>query len=256
MDKKYDEIKSHNPWKAITVDTLIRCDGRNYVLEEDKGAVEKYNKSKGDVFKFHLEIPPEPWQGNPLKARVIILSQNPGYVDSANRLSAMLLDKAGYGNELCEFKNKVLHLEAESFMPVIEEGSSDEITLFDTFNLLGDGYWVKMLRELKDECRNDGICENEFYRRIALVEYCPYTSERYSPIELPSMEWTKELIKAIKKDKEKLFVVMRGEELWKTVLDTSESQCIVNKHYRCQYLSKGNLGKDVFNRVLEAIKRD
>jgi hypothetical protein len=49
---------------------------------------------------------------------------------------------------------------------------------------------------------------------------------------------------------------MRGEEFWKTVFDTSMSQCIVNEHYRCQYLSKGNLGKDVFNQVLEAIKRD
>ena len=35
--------------------------------------------------KYHLEIPAEPWQGNPLKAKIIILSLNPGWQEKNNK---------------------------------------------------------------------------------------------------------------------------------------------------------------------------
>jgi len=257
MNDELERIKEQNPWKEITVDSLLRRNGHYYVLDEDRDVILSFNQKKDEVFKFHLEIPPEPWQGNPLKAKVIILTLNPGYVDNANRLTALLLEKAGYAKELCEFKNKVLHLEAPSLMPEIEGISNDSISLFDSFNMLGDWYWIKMLKMLRDEYVNDKkLSERSFYEKIAVIEYCPYTSERYSPLEndCQSMIYVKNLITKLK-CKDKLFVVMRGANEWEQLLVGSKLTYIVNKN-RCQYLSKKNLTPENYQRILDHLKEE
>ena len=272
MDEKLKEIKEQNPWKEITVDSLIRRNGQKYVLSVDDESIKLFNQDvdksfnieKAEEFRFHLEIPPEPWQGNPLIAKVIILTLNPGYVDNANRLTALLLEKAGYAKALCEFKNKVLHLEANSLMPEIESNSNDSISVFDSFNMLGDWYWKKMLKELREEyVKKSNLSEKSFYEKIAVVEYCPYTSKSYHPLkkDCKSMEYTKGLIKALTKCPDKLFVVMRGANVWKPVLKGSKAKCFFNNN-RCQYLSKKNLnstnnqGSDNFKSILEHLTNE
>ena len=59
-----------NPWAAIK-------DG-NYVLENEKEAAQ--NKQ----YKFHTDLPPQPFQGNP-DAPIWILALNPGYSEKTDK---------------------------------------------------------------------------------------------------------------------------------------------------------------------------
>lgn len=240
--EKLEELKENNPWKDITVDTLW-SDNAKYVTSDDKEVVVKYNKdNKGKATRFRLEIPPEPWQGNPLEAKVIILTLNPGYVDNANRLIAKLLEKSIDVKALCKFKNEVLHLNAKSMMPPKATNSNDVISTWEAFNMLGDWYWVRMLRELREAyVGNDPQKEDVFYQKFSIVEYCPYSSEKFCDVpKLKSMKFTKLLINGIKNDPDKLFIIMRGEKFWKTLLGKD----VITNNHRCQYLSKNNLKKN------------
>lgn len=155
-------LKRKNPWRDVTVDNLLRpvrdlgslTSREAYISGEDRDYMldNKLQFELGSDYRFHFELPPEPWQGNPLTAKVIILTLNPGYVESANSVTAKLLKKATCYNNLLKFKNNVLNLEATSLMPEIKEEAefgSDGITLFEAFNALGDWYWYKQFKELR-----------------------------------------------------------------------------------------------------------
>lgn len=266
------ELRELNPWSHVDVDDILRTDviekqldsANAYVsrvkeTREKKSEIEVLNSlgKKNDKYRFHFELPPEPWQGNPLTAKVVILTLNPGYVKEANIISAKLLKSAGWNEELSKYKKKVLDLEAESLMPEIKATNDiDKISLFDAFNTLGDWYWVDKLKDLRDAYiakkkgsgMNDIELENEFYSKIAIVEYCAYTSQCFSDstkIEnLPTVEFIKDLVWHIEANKKALFVILRAKGKWEAVLHKGtlddSSRCVVNNNIS-QNLSRNNL---------------
>ena len=270
-----------NPWEDITVDSLLRSidktnpweSNQAYVSPEDRDYVRNNNLRLGvsgnDDYRFHLELPPEPWQGNPKKAKVIILTLNPGYVESANTVIAKLLKKAKCYKRLIRFKERVLKLDADSMMPKKTASKSNEITTFEAFNALGDWYWYKQLRELREEycsCREKESAnipryklENDFYRKFAVVEYCAYTSKSFSDSKhidkLPSVDYVRKLILDLK-DKSKIFVVLRAKGKWEKALGAgvieNKEKFIVNKNMS-QAFSRNNLGQDNFDLILRKL---
>jgi hypothetical protein len=50
-----------------------------FVLQCDKGHIQRFNAQAKPVHQIHLELLPEPYLGDPQQAKVIFLSLNPGY---------------------------------------------------------------------------------------------------------------------------------------------------------------------------------
>ena len=76
IDKEW--LIGNNPWKKLAKEYQgydLYSTTRTFAVEEDRKLLELYNSTKkNDNHKYHLEIPAEPWQGNPLKAKIIILT--------------------------------------------------------------------------------------------------------------------------------------------------------------------------------------
>jgi len=251
---------TENPWLEVAkmyspnkMDCLYG--ENNYFCEGDRDAIENYNKkASGTTDEIITKIPAEPWWGNPLKARLIILSLNPGYVPEVNKTLALLMQtNETVRRQLIEYKAQTLRLEAEAFLPEDEKNEDCCITCNEAVNMLGDWYWVDKLRELREayvERRknenariSDIELENEFYKKIAVVEYCAYTSQNFSDSKLieglPSVEYVKDLVRYIESEGKALFVILRAERKWEKVL-SDNTRCIVNTNLS-QNLSRKNL---------------
>ena len=119
------EILEKNPWRLcgekpcnyVNANTTVLFDPNAvWLLKEDLPIIKEFNeKVKDNEYKLHLEIPPEPFVGNPLRAKVIILSLNPGYMDRVNRLVAQNL-KVDLMKQVNQQKLIQLNLAVDSFI--------------------------------------------------------------------------------------------------------------------------------------------
>lgn len=281
-------IKTHqNPWEEIakiydssSKDCLFG--ENNYILKIDNEIIDDFNNKiveaankykdnaakRDEILKDRIikNIPPEPWWGNPLKARLIILSLNPGYVPEVNMTLAKLMQtNEAVRRQLINYKAKTLRLEAESFLPEekIEEGCP--ISCRDAVNMLGDWYWVKMLKNLRKDLikRNNQMGEEEFYRQVALIEFCGYSSET-AKHELPKSEkgshgFLKELIRHISKKEDVRFLIMRDKPRWDNLLNyvgCSDDKRLYRKSgCRSQYVTLGNLEDGDYDKLLKFLTR-
>lgn len=262
------EFLEENPW--LKVADMYKPDkadclygGNNYFCEGDRSAIENYNnKAEGTTDEIITNVPAEPWWGNPLKARLIILSLNPGYVPEVNKTLALLMQtNEAVRRQLINYKAKTLRLEAESFLPEEKTEDGCPISCKDAVNMLGDWYWVKMLRQLKEDVEKESgqINEEAFYRQVALIEYCGYSSET-AKTSLPLSEdgsygFLMKLINYISKKEDVRFLIMRDSYHWERLL--KEAKCSSGKIWkrkprsRSQYVTPGNLGEDVYRKVVE-----
>jgi len=249
-----------NPWVAVAAmytpnnPECLYGDNNNYVCPADKDAIKNYNdKAKETSDKIITKIPAEPWWGNPLKARLIILSLNPGYVPEVNMTLAKLMQaNEAVRRQLIDYKAKTLRLEADSFLPLKEDDVvCSPVSCREAVNMLGDWYWVKMLKQLREdvEQRNSQIDEEELYKQVALIEYCGYSSE-IAKRELPNSEngsavFLKELIRYISKKEDVLFLIMRDVSRWEKLLNSvgcpKEKWISRKSGSRSQYITPGNL---------------
>lgn len=273
-------LKTHNnPWKEVAAlynesatDCLFSI-SQDYICSEDKAEIEKYNNSiikaadnnprKDDILgnKMVTNIPAEPWGGNPFKARLIILSLNPGYVPEVNeKLAKLLQSNDEIRKAIIKYKKQTLLFDTDSFLPEDDKVLLGcQISCKDAINMLGDWYWHKMFRQLREDV---GIDENEFYKKVALIQYFGYssqTAQRTLPY-IPSQDFTKEMIHHIASERkeEVRFLVMRSKMEWKKLLGDDffknyEDIIITNDNVRCQYITVGNLGKENYSKIKEII---
>ena len=260
-----------NPWEYVAAmydPNNLEClygDQNNYVCAGDCKVVDDYNQKVKDTSdKIITKIPAEPWWGNPLKARLIILSLNPGYVPEVNETLAKLLQtNEAVRRQLIDYKAKTLRLEAESFLPEGESVHGCPISCQEAVNMLGDWYWVKMLRQLKEdvEKKNGQINEEVFYRQVALIEYCGYSSVT-AKISLPLNEegsygFLKKLVSYISKKEDVRFLIMRDSYRWDRLL--KEIECSDDKIWRrkprsrSQYITPSNFENDVYKKIVESL---
>lgn len=255
------EIKKKNPWLEIAdkLDCLY-SDTAEYVYSKDVDMVRTFNKrvvkNKANNQVYHpdeliLNIPPEPWQGNPLKAKVIFLSLNPGFVENVNwKLAKVLQNDKGILKRMLDFKKKTLRLEAESFFP--ESNDEKPIGCKDSISMLGDWYWEKGLAKLRENVVDKDYTEKQFYRDIALMQYHSYTSEKYgrtftkTGYFLESQKFTVELIKyIIDKNKDTIFVIMRSFNKWKELLEDGEKDFWKKNQKRFLIKNNGSMSQAI-----------
>ncbi|MCQ2059600.1 MAG: hypothetical protein MJY71_07215 [Bacteroidaceae bacterium] len=260
--KQFD--KNNNPWKLIAQrmvnnpSTALFNDKEPFIAKQDYDELMSNNlpKDKKDIFNLITSIPPEPWGGNPLKAKLVILTLNPGYIEKQNHILADKIQKIeGINKAIADFKAATLNLTAESFLPEPEFGCVG-LTTADYLNIIGDWYWYKKFTPLMEELKMDEV---EFFKKVAIIQYLPYTSIAYKDKKydnIKSIAFTIDLVKHILERENCIVLILRAASKWEKVLNlkdmTVKAKVITNTN-RNQSISKGNL-HDNFNTIVSIMK--
>jgi len=271
------ESLGKNPWEDVAKmlhsnekDCFYRENKAPYVCPEDEEMILYFNKKVGkDDDDFIItQTPPEPWKGNPLNAKLIVLSLNPGYLPEINETLAKLIQSNDViRKELIEFRKRTLCLDEDSFFP--PNTKTDPISIKDAEDILQGWYWSKRFKTLITDIELD---ETEFYKKVALIEYHGYSSKASTkgfPYEtLPSQKFTIQLIKHIATKNDVCFLIMRSIGKWEKLLNSEnnlwdemkkQGKLIYrNNPGRSQYITNENL-KDCncgngYEKIKEALK--
>ena len=267
------DIVKENLWPTL-VGEYMRSHWYNenikivYPNPYEEQVIDEFNRNAKEDYKYVLGAPAEPWRGNPLKAKVVILSLNPGFKLGVNdnvqyeRYRAPLEDAMAELINTLSFQVRGLLTPQESYVKSHEEFKEkysmegSQVLCGDALNEIGDYYWYNNINRLNINHQK----EYEFFRNFAIVQYCAYTSVSFKDfprgVVLPSQELTKKLIRYLAYEREDVvFVIMRSAAKWKELLDADvwekmQSRLIVNKNMS-QSLSENNLGKKNFNMLIE-----
>ena len=237
----------------------------------EEQVIDEFNRKAKEDCKYVLGAPAEPWRGNPLKAKVVILSLNPGFKLGVNdkvqyeKYRGPLEDAMSELINTLSFQVKGFLTPQDYYVKSHEEFKKKYsvknvyVPCGDALNEIGDYYWYNNINRLNINHQK----EYEFFRNFAIVQYCAYTSVSYKDfakgVVLPSQELTKKLIRYLAYEREDVvFVIMRSAAKWKELLDADvwekmQSRLIVNKNMS-QSLSENNLGKKNFNMLIEHLK--
>ena len=270
------DIVKENLWPTL-VGEYMRSHWYNenikivYPNPYEEQVIDEFNRNAKEDYKYVLGAPAEPWRGNPLKAKVVILSLNPGFKLGVNdnvqyeRYRAPLEDAMAELINTLSFQVRGLLTPQESYVKSHEEFKEkysmegSQVLCGDALNEIGDYYWYNNINRLNINHQK----EYEFFRNFAIVQYCAYTSVSFKDfprgVVLPSQKLTKKLIRYLAYEREDVvFVIMRSAAKWKELLDADvwekmRSRLIVNKNMS-QSLSENNLGKKNFNMLIEYLK--
>jgi hypothetical protein len=225
-----------NPWTKV---------GARYALPEDEWYVRRYNIKAKPPQQAQLQVPPQPYIGNPLTARVILLGKNPSYspVDD---------------DDLA----RVSELETENMRALTFESEYPFFSLdprFEGTNCFK--CWNDALADLLTACQNDHEVDRDtVLSRLAVVQWHPYRSQRsfdFKDLEEPlvSQAYNLELIReAIRANR--VFVLQYGasnEKQWRGKLPELPKDCITTNSPQSPLLSRGNLSPEGFERLVATL---
>ena len=222
------------------------------VFPGDEKYVYAYNKSRKNKpeEQFILNIPPEPWSGNILNSKLVILSLNPGYVEHLNKKLANMF-KPQMAEEIMEDKRKVLSMEGYKF------------DYHEPTRILGDYYWRKSISPLGIAVYGEQNMEQVF-NQVSLCQYLAYTSLKSPAINklFPSQRLTQMVLLYLATSvKDVKFLVLRassqwkklmGEGLWNYLIDNN--RLLISQHYRSQSLTEKNIGIENYRIITEHLK--
>lgn len=263
IDMTEDEIKRLNPWKEV-VDKYVGSkflysNENNLVIESDKEIINNFNNNiKKEEYKYHLNVPAYPWYGNPLKAKVIVLTLNPGYVERESAIARVIQNlPERYTEGYTEHLRRMLLFDCGSFLP--DNLGLKGMTYRDLANLHQSWYWEDRLTKAFEN-NDTRLSFEDINSNFAVIQYIGYSSKKYSPfrkgIMLPSQYYTRQLIEYILMNNETLFIVPRNVEMWKQFLGNlwDEERFIISKDYLGQRFTKSILGDEAFDKVVKAFK--
>lgn len=250
-----DYILYLNRWKELlpklsgydlyfAYDMVFPCD-EEYVYAYNEKQKEKPAK------KLVLNVPPEPWSGNILNSKLVILSLNPGYVEYLNKNLANMF-KPQMAEEIMEDKRKVLSMEGTKF------------DYYEPTRILGDYYWRKKILPLGTAVYGEQDRENIF-NHVSLCQYFAYTSLESPSVKdlFPSQKFTRMVLLYLATSvKEVKFLVMRHEAQWKALMGEGlwnylydNNRLLVSKNYANQCLTEKNIGTDIYRIIVEHLKK-
>lgn len=260
------DILAANHWNIVADccqgNEALYNEDKEYVYPGDEACIERYNSTATDKTRLILNTIPYPFQGNPLTAKVIILSLNAGYIPRVNHYFAKILQHYPQLAEgvMC-FMRENLRLEVKGFMP--EGSNSDEKhpNYQDAYNMLGDWYWFDILSKWE----NEGLNSDEIFSNVALIQSVPYASEKAKDLPksmiLPSQIFIKKMIWHIANSTDAIFIVPRAVKKWQTILGPiwhrleQEDRIVIGKNPLNQSLTKNNLGEEQYYKIINHLKK-
>ncbi|MDE5809846.1 MAG: hypothetical protein K2M25_01555 [Muribaculaceae bacterium] len=259
------ELRCDNPWidvaKQYEGSEFLYSKSKEFVCDSDKGIIEDFNKSAKKENKYKLNVPAYPWYGNPLKANVIVLSLNPGYIEKESVIAKVIqYIPEEYTKGYTEHLRKILTLDCEEFLP--PKLGADNMTYRDLANLHQSWYWEdRLIKAFVNE--ETGPKFEDVNKKFAVIQYIGYSSEKYATlkkgIKLPSQEFTRQLIEYIlKNNPNAIFIVARNKGMWSNFLGSLwgeyKERFIESKDYLGQRFTKNILGNDAYEKVINAFK--
>ncbi len=256
-------IKLKNGW-SLLADRMYGCpiwsdkEEDELIYPGDATFIHTFNKKAGPDYRFVVGVPPMPFSGNLLRAKIVILTLNPGYVENVNKNKCMDMSDTEKGQLLCLMKS-ALSLRGEGIYN--EHVCSRE---------QGDFYWQKAFSKLAIDAYGRPSEDNNhpIYEDIAFLQMIGYHSKKFKSSvglkHLPSTIFTNLLIKYLAVETDKTFLVLRSETLWKEILGEklwmkleSEGRIITKGHKgMSQAITRGNIKKDNgYDKLVEILKR-
>lgn len=274
------EIIDINPWQSAYVNpnrSVLYDPDAEWLLVDDEKMIKEFNEKADNDHCFELGMRPEPFNGNPLRSKVVILSLNPGYKYRVNNLFARLLQMIQPIEKVVkQHKDLQLKLSVNSFFCKRNDNmAGNALSYRDAHCMLDDWYWYDIFKDFRKEAglpeEND---ENDvIFNNVSVVQYVGYLSKSWKslPKFLPSQRFTRMLIHYLSLYTDTLFVVSRSEELWKRligeeiweILDNNkrlvhrkkfENKNGISQTIRTQGFTKGSFEDGGFDRIVKALK--
>ena len=259
-----NDIKYANHWCQVADElNSLYSEVNTYVYPGDEEMIEKFNDTASEKTRFRINTPPFPFQGNPLTANVIILSQNPGYIPRVNEYFAKILNHYPQLSEMVMiFLRRNLRLQENRIMPRPEISLEGHPTSQDAYNMLGDWYWYDIFFKWE----KDGLPIEEIASKVAIIQNIAYHSEKAKELSkgaiLPSQLFIKKMIRHIACTKNTLFVVPRAVRRWENLLGPiwtllkDEGRIIIGRNPINQHLTEKNLGTDNYRKIIDHLKNN
>lgn len=260
------DILAANHWNIVADccqgNEALYNEDKEYVYPGDEVCIERYNSTASEKTRLILNTVPYPFQGNPLTAKVIILSLNAGYIPRVNHYFAKILQHYPQLAEgvMC-FMRENLRLEVKGFMPGISYSDEKHPNYQDAYNMLGDWYWFDILSKWE----NEGLHTDEIFSNVALIQSVPYASEKAKDLPkdmiLPSQIFIKKMIWHIANSTDAIFIVPRAVKKWQTILGPiwhrleQEDRIVIGKNPLNQSLTKNNLGEEQYYKIINHLKK-
>lgn len=207
-----DDLRAKHPGQ---IDSHLFYDKINVIHPEDLDTVKAYNDSRKDEdARFVTNLLAAPFQGNPLTAKVVFLSLNPGYVKRLNKDLAKVFEQIpNLPQQINSIWSGFLSHEAKSMSP-----STQNNELFTAYQSLVDWYWHDTFATIQ---ASSNLPKDTFFERVAVMQLMPYHSTKCNKVilKLPTQQYTKSLILHMLEQPDcPLFVVMRSEVQWAKLL--------------------------------------
>lgn len=260
------DILAANHWNIVADscqgNEALYNEDKEYVYPGDKACIERYNSTASDKTRLILNTIPYPFQGNPLTAKVIILSLNAGYIPRVNHYFAKIIQHYPQLAEgvMC-FMRENLRLEVKGFMPEIGYSDEKHPNYQDAYNMLGDWYWFDILSKWE----NEGLNSDEIFSNVALIQSVPYASEKAKDLPkgmiLPSQIFIKKMIWHIANSTDAIFIVPRAVKKWQIILGPiwhqleQENRIVIGKNPLNQSLTNNNLGEEQYYKIINHLKK-
>ncbi len=260
-----EDILKANRWCEVADecagDEALFSYRKTYVYPGDEDIIEAYNENASEETRFMTNTIPYPFQGNPLTAKVIILSLNPGYLPRVNDYFAKILRHYPQLTEgVMIFMRRNLRLNEERFMPRPERCLDEHPNYQDAYNMLGDWYWYDILSKWEKE----GFAMEELMTKVALIQNVAYSSIKAKDLPkgviLPSQLYVKKMIRHIADNKDAIFVVPRAVKKWKALLGSTwtrleeEGRIVIGRNPLNQHLTEKNLGTENYQKIINHLK--
>lgn len=237
---------------------IVELNGHNLLDEKDLPIILKFNerqdlkiknlsghKRQEEINKkILLHLLPEPFIGNYQTAKVMLLALNPGFRG----------DKDEEVGEDFWHKDK-------KFQTLVYDNIKLKKTQYPYYYLNQDPYFERTpghiwCNRIFSELKNEGL--QSLSEKICCFQFHGYHSNSYKYLgdELPSQKKTFDIIKSFLDDPGKEIILMRSKRIWFNAipeLKQKEKALIILKNPRNPTLSKGNMEKSEFERVLKAL---
>lgn len=256
-------VRLKNGW-IMVADKMHDCpiwsdkEENELIYPGDATFIHDFNQKTVPYYQFVVGVPPMPFSGNLLKAKVVILTLNPGYVESVNKDECLKMSDKEKGQLLCLMRN-ALKLNGDA---IYDDNECSRVQ--------GDHYWQKSFSQLATEAykRQSTEINHPIYEDVAFMQLIGYHSKKFKYSvgikHMPSTIFTSLLIKHLAVGTEKIFLVLRSEALWKELLGEalwkklkSEGRIITKGHKgMSQAISRGNIKKDGgYDKLVNILKR-
>lgn len=264
LDMTEFDIRNCNPWKEVANkyvgNSFLYSEKHDLVCTPDKEIIENFNASAKPEYEYKLNVPVYPWYGNPLKANVIILSLNPGYVERESTIAKLFKYlPQGLVEEYSEHLRSMLTFECNGFLP--QQYKDKDISPRDLANIHQSYYWLDRLTSAFVN-KETNLNFEQINNRFAVIQYIGYSSKKFKPFNnrqiLPSQHYTKQLIQYIlHNNPNTVFIVPRAEKKWREFLGSMwiDDRFFVSNLPISQRFSKSTLGEAAYTKVIEAFKR-